>query len=125
MRRVVRGLSRRTDPWSSQQVEDVGIHVDLLDEIVAWLPHGVRQCGATCGYASDYEITAAMVPFFPEVYEGEIRRQMRILRAAGRAVTVRRSEHFHRNPDTNRQSQCHRLPGRRYLTKDGKLFKWL
>lgn len=103
--------SRTTDPWSSKEIEEIRVNLDLLDEIVAWLPSGTaRACGYACGYAADFEITAAMLPFFPEVYEGAIRRQMRILRKQKRAVTVLKSEHQHLNEDTKRRSQCHRLP---------------
>ena len=110
-----RGRSRKTDPWSSKEVDEINITVDLLTEILHWLPaKTVRACGDACGYAADWEITEAMLPFFPEIYEGEIRRQMRILRERNRTVvTVSKSEHKHRNPDTNRWQQCHKVAPRK------------
>ena len=102
-------LSRPDDPWSSREVEEVLVRPDLLTEIWEWMRSpAVRACGKACGYASDFEITEAMKPFFPEVYEGMIRRQMRILRKRHRRIiTVPKEAHRHFNPDTRRYAQCH------------------
>jgi hypothetical protein len=106
-----RALSRAEGPWSSQAVDEIAVSVNLHEEILMWIPSGTaRACGYACGYAADFEITRAMEPFFKEIYEGEIRRQMRILRRLRLVDTVDKQEHAHRNPDTNRWQQCHRLP---------------
>ena len=109
-------LSRGTDPWSSREIEEIIAHPDLLREIVAWIAGpSERACGEGCRCAADFEITIAMLPFFPEVYEGEIRRQMRILRKRNkRLITLRKSTHYHKNPDTGKRVQVHTLLPRRY-----------
>ena len=106
-----RALHSKNEPWSSSEVESISVDLDLHVEILEWIPSGTaRACGYACGYASDFEITKAMAPFFKEIYEGEIRRQMRIIRKKGQVVTVEKEEHQHQNPNTERWQQCYRLP---------------
>ena len=114
-----KALSRKTDPWSSQEVVEYTVFPDLLDAIQSWMAAGkVMSCGKACGYASDFEITTALLPFFPEVYEGEIRRQMRRLRQDDCVFTAPKWAHKHRNPDTGKIQQCHYLgPRRRFIPR--------
>ena len=102
-------LSRRSDPWSSREVGEIDVDVDLLDEMWRWVrdPGVVRACGRACGYVSDFEVTEAFKPFFKTNYEDEIRRQWRILRDRRRMITVPKEVHRHFNPATKRWAQCH------------------
>lgn len=113
-------LSSPGDPWSSQEVDKVLIRDRLQAEILRWIPtHTVRACNEACGYASDFEITEEMAKHFKEVYEGMIRRMMRILRKDGKAITVSKKTHRHYNTDTHHWVQCHRIPAIVIPLRDG------
>src|SRR5262245_56356804 len=113
--------SRRTDPITSQDVGDLHLDLNLRDEIEAWLAaprqHICTHPGrtGTCEWAADFEITKVMEPFFPQVYEGQIRRTIRSLRDRDKKLPVwlRRIQtddrHQHFNTKTGKWQQCHRM----------------